>query len=76
MSIGAGIFLAAVGAIFKYAIETDIAGINIDTIGVILMVAGALIALISIFFMISAEDRARRGDGAVVEEERREVRRG
>lgn len=42
MGIGASIFLIAVGAILTFAVEADIAGIDIAVVGVILMVAGAL----------------------------------
>lgn len=70
MNIAAGIFLIAVGAIFTYAIEADIAGINIDTVGTILMIAGAAVTLISLFFMASGK-RVVRDD--VVVDERRDV---
>lgn len=42
MGIGASIFLIAVGAILTFAVEADIAGIDIAVVGIILMVAGAL----------------------------------
>lgn len=52
MTIGGSIFLIAVGAIFRYAVETEIAGIDIDVVGVILMIAGIaglLIGLVMYF---------------------------
>jgi hypothetical protein len=58
MGIGTSIFLIALGAIFKFAVEFDVAGIDIETIGVILMIAGVLGLLISIFLMSQARDRA------------------
>jgi hypothetical protein len=74
MTIGAGIFLIAVGAILKFATNIHIQGISVDTIGVILMIAGAIGLILGIFqeFIWS---RRRRGpvEGAPVEE-RREVR--
>ena len=42
MTIGMSIFLIAVGAILKFAVTASVAGIEIQTVGVILMVAGAL----------------------------------
>ena len=43
MGIGVSVFLLAVGAILTFAIEVDNAeGFNINTIGIILMIAGAI----------------------------------
>lgn len=69
MGIGTSIFLIAVGAILKFAVHASISGLSIATIGVILMVAGVLGLLLSLFFLSSA--RSRRRD--VVVEDRRYV---
>ena len=50
MWIGTGIFLLAVGAILKYAVEDSISGIELGTIGVILMVAGVALTIISLLY--------------------------
>jgi uncharacterized membrane protein len=42
MGIGVSIFLLAVGAILTFAVEVEASGFNINTIGVILMIAGAI----------------------------------
>jgi hypothetical protein len=42
MGIGASVFLLALGAILAFAVEADLAGVNIQTIGIILMIAGAI----------------------------------
>ena len=42
MTIGASIFLIAVGAILMYAVDVTVSGIEIQTIGLILMIAGAV----------------------------------
>jgi hypothetical protein len=42
MGIGASIFLIAIGAILTFAVHATLSGVSIQTIGVILMVAGAL----------------------------------
>jgi hypothetical protein len=66
MGIGAGIFLMAVGAILKYAINADLEGVSIDTIGTILIVAGAAVSIISLLLYAMNRDGVRRG--RVVEE--------
>jgi hypothetical protein len=68
MYIGTSIFLIAVGAVLKFAVTATVAGIDIQTAGLILMIVGGLGLLISLFLMATASDR-RRGD-AVVEERR------
>jgi hypothetical protein len=42
MGIGVGILLMAVGAILTFAVHVTTSGFNIHTVGVILMIAGAL----------------------------------
>lgn len=78
MTIGAGIFLIAVGAILKFATNIHVQGISIDTIGVILMVAGAVGLLIGLFQEIVWSRRrapVAPGEAPVAPvEERREVR--
>jgi cytochrome c oxidase subunit IV len=74
MTIGAGIFLIAVGAILKFATNIHIQGVSVDTIGVILMIAGAVGLILGIFQeFIWSRRRAIPGEGPAVEE-RREVR--
>ncbi|MGN6253595.1 MAG: DUF6458 family protein [Solirubrobacterales bacterium] len=73
MTIGAGIFLIAVGAILKFATNIHIEGISVDTIGVILMIAGAIGLILGIFQEFIWSRRRRPVEGAPVEE-RREVR--
>jgi hypothetical protein len=52
--IGFGIFLVAVGAILRYAVTAEVANIDIGTVGVILMIAGIVLFLISLFFVLRA----------------------
>ena len=59
--IGFGIFLVAVGAILRYAVTAEVAGIDIGTVGVILMVAGAVLFLLSLFFVIWNRQSAAGG---------------
>lgn len=53
MGIGVGIFLIAVGAVLDFAIKThNTHGVNLGTIGLILMIVGVLgIALDLLFFL-------------------------
>jgi hypothetical protein len=77
MTIGAGIFLIAVGAILKFATNIHVEGLSIDTIGVILMAAGIVGLLIGLFQEIVWSRRTRPlapGEAVPPVEERREVR--
>jgi cytochrome c oxidase subunit IV len=73
MTIGGSIFLIAVGAILKFATNLHVQGVSIDTVGLILMIAGAA-GLILGFFQEAVWSRRRRVDDAPAVEERREVR--
>lgn len=42
MGIGGSLFLIAVGAILRWAVSYDINGINLNTVGDILMVVGVI----------------------------------
>jgi hypothetical protein len=59
--IGFGIFLVAVGAILRYAVTAEVAGIDLGVVGVILMVAGAVLFLLSLFFVVWARQQAAAG---------------
>ena len=58
MGIGTSIFLIAVGAVLKFAVTDSISGVELATVGVILMVVGVL-GLILSFFWASAAARRR-----------------
>jgi hypothetical protein len=47
MTIAAAIFLIAVGAILRYAFNLNVRDVDIDTVGLILMIAGAVGLLLS-----------------------------
>ena len=55
MTIGASLFLIAVGAILRYAVTASVAGIDLDVAGLILMVVGAVGLAISLFFWSSGQ---------------------
>jgi hypothetical protein len=51
MNLGTSLFLIAVGAILKYAVTLHVAGIDLRTAGVVLMVVGAIGFVLSLFLM-------------------------
>jgi hypothetical protein len=59
VGIGVSVFLMAVGAVMTFALEADADGINLDTVGIILMVVGALGLLVSLLFWRDAAPWAR-----------------
>jgi len=61
MSIGASIFLFAFGAILRYAVTAEVSGVDIATVGTILMVAG-VIALLASLAMAFAGNSGPRDD--------------
>jgi Domain of unknown function (DUF6458) len=69
MGIGTSLFLVAVGAILYFAVNASIQGLEIATIGLILMIVGVIGLVISLFFLSSA----RRDPGRTVVRERRDV---
>ena len=60
MTVGVALFLIAVGAILRFAITDSISGVDLSTVGVILMVVGVVGLLIALFYEVSA--RQRRSD--------------
>lgn len=71
MTIGFSIFLIVVGAILKFATNVHVAHVNLDTVGVILMIAGAVGFLLGLYFEVA---RTRRRQEVPVEEVRPVVR--
>lgn len=68
MGIGVSVFLLAVGAILAFAIDVSADGIDLETVGIILMVAGAIGLLVSL--VMTNQLTRRRGGETVVREER------
>ncbi len=60
MSIGVGIFLMVLGAILAFAVEADVPGINVNTLGIILLVIGLVAVLYSLLFWTTATPWGRR----------------
>ena len=57
MTIGIAIFLIAVGAILRYAVNASISGLEIQTVGLILMVAGIIGLIVALAITFMAKDR-------------------
>lgn len=53
MSIGLGLFAIMLGAILKFAVTAQVAGISLATVGVILMVVGAIGLIVSLWMIRS-----------------------
>jgi Domain of unknown function (DUF6458) len=53
MGIGVSLILIAVGAILTWAVTAEVSGVDISTVGVILMVVGIAGALLSLAFWSS-----------------------
>jgi len=68
MGIGVSLFLLAVGAILAFAVEVDTEGVNMDTIGLILMAVGGLGFLFSLLWTTEVLGRGR--ETHVVREDR------
>jgi hypothetical protein len=49
MTVGASIFLIAVGAILYFATNFRVAHVSVDTVGLILMIAGVVGLVIGLF---------------------------
>ena len=65
MGIGASVFLVALGAVLTFALDLKVSGVDLSTVGVILMVAGVVGLLVSL--VVSNNMSGRRGDRVVTE---------
>jgi hypothetical protein len=63
MTVGGSIFLIAVGAILRYAITDTLSGIDLATVGLILMIAGIVGLLIGLFMYVNASRAGYRDRG-------------
>jgi hypothetical protein len=61
MSVGVSLFLIAAGAILRYAVTWEPSGVNLETVGLILMIVGIVGLVISLAWIATA---ARRGTSA------------
>ncbi|MEN3361266.1 MAG: hypothetical protein V7637_5248 [Mycobacteriales bacterium] len=71
MNIGVSIFLIAVGAILAFAVNATVSGLDINVVGVILLVVGLGWLTLSLVLLNSRRTRLRSTtSGALVEERR------
>jgi hypothetical protein len=68
MGIGVSLFLIAVGAILSFAVDVTTNGIDLDTVGVILMIVGGVGLLMSLLFWSSFAPFGSHSDTYVREE--------
>jgi sulfite exporter TauE/SafE len=59
MGIGTSLLLIAVGAILRFAVTATTSSVNIHTVGLILMIVGAIGLLISLFWVLAWSERRR-----------------
>jgi hypothetical protein len=60
MAVGFSLFLIAVGAILRYATNFHVEGVEIDEVGLILMIVGAVGFVISLVYgLVWASERSR-----------------
>jgi hypothetical protein len=57
MGIGGGIFLVAVGAILAFAVKVEMTVIDLRTTGWVLMLAGATVLLLTVWFWHTRRQR-------------------
>ena len=72
MTAGAAIFVIAIGAILRYATNLHVEGVSIDTVGLILMIAGAAALVIGLWQWAMLVRSRRRADVVVDERDLRE----
>ena len=66
MATGTSIFLIALGAILAFAVDVEVSGLDLSTVGIILMVAGVIGVIVSLIWIDRAT--APRTDRTIVEE--------
>ena len=65
MALGTSLFLIAVGAVLRFAVNVSTHGFSIHTIGVILMIVGGIGLIISLLWMMVWSERQSRRPGYV-----------
>jgi hypothetical protein len=68
MNIGVSLFLLTIGAILTFAVDVSVRGLDLTTVGIILMIVGGIWFLLTLILL--ANRRGRPVDGGIVEERR------
>jgi len=58
MTIGLSLFAIAIGAILRFAVTAQVAGISISIVGLILMVVGAIGLIVSLWLIMAGRAAA------------------
>jgi Domain of unknown function (DUF6458) len=58
MTMGMGLFLIAVGAILRYAVNDEWEAVNLETVGLILMIVGVVGFVVGAIYAFGQRDRA------------------
>jgi hypothetical protein len=66
MATGTSIFLIALGAILTFAVDASVSGLDLQTVGVILMIAGVIGVIVSLIWIDRAT--APRTERRIVDE--------
>lgn len=53
MGLGTSLFLIAVGAILKFAVTDSVSGVDLTTVGLILMIVGIVGLVLSLILMLA-----------------------
>ena len=64
MNIGASLFLFAIGAILTFAVDVSIRGLDLTTVGIILMIVGGIWFLLSLILLANRASRGGRSSRA------------
>ncbi len=60
MTVGGSLLLIAVGAILRYATNLSVKGVDIDTVGLILMIVGIVGFVLAVIYEVAvARERSR-----------------
>jgi hypothetical protein len=70
MTIGTSLFLIALGAILRFAVTASVSGVNVQTVGLILLVVGVIGLVLSVAWTM-LWSRPRPGRAAVARDPRR-----
>jgi hypothetical protein len=60
MTMGTGLVLLALGAILRYAVQDSISGVDLQTIGLILMIVGIVAFVVGAIYAFGRRDHYDR----------------
>jgi hypothetical protein len=62
MTMGTGLLLIAVGAILRYAVKDEWDAVNLETVGLILIIVGAVAFVVGAIYAFGRRGRYDRGE--------------